>query len=145
MRRTLLLAATALASSIACSASPTAPTRTAASTTPTSAAPPAAPPSTVSSRVFVYASPLSLPNLMWYTPQSRVVLRDDGTFTLEYPHVSYRGRYTQSATTITFDWNGSSAAGPWGAIGTLADGRLSIAFNLVMQLSDFEDAVYREP
>jgi hypothetical protein len=32
--------------------------------------------------------------------------------------------------------------GPWGAIGTLQDGTLTVRYNLVMELSDFEDAAY---
>jgi hypothetical protein len=142
VRKTLLLGTTILVLSIGCSTSPTAPSLTTASPAPTFAVPPTPPTSTAVARMFVYASPLSLPNLMWYTPRSRFVLREDGTFALEYPHSTYQGRYTQSGNAIMFDWDGWSVAGSWGAVGTLADGRLSVRFNLIMQLSDFEDAVY---
>jgi hypothetical protein len=44
---------------------------------------------------------------------------------------------------ITFEWEGWSVAGPWGATGTITDGVLTVKYNLIMQLSDFEDAAYR--
>jgi hypothetical protein len=43
---------------------------------------------------------------------------------------------------ITFDWEGWSAAGPWGATGSIRGDSLTVEFNLIMQLTDFEDAVY---
>ena len=43
---------------------------------------------------------------------------------------------------VVFDWDGRSVAGPWGAIGTLKGDSLTVQYNGIMQLSDFEDAVY---
>ena len=34
------------------------------------------------------------------------------------------------------------AAGPWGATGTLRGDTLTVGYNTVMSMSDFEDAVY---
>jgi hypothetical protein len=70
------------------------------------------------------------------------VLYEDGRFALEYPHVTYRGTYIQDGATITFGWEAGSTAGPWGAEGSLSNGQLTVRYNLVMLLSDFEDAVY---
>ena len=55
---------------------------------------------------------------------------------------SYRGTYKETDGAITFNWEGWSVAGPWGATGTLANDRLVVRYNLIMQLSDFEDAVH---
>jgi hypothetical protein len=41
--------------------------------------------------------------------------------------------------TFDFDWNGESR----GAIGLLESKRMIVTYNIVMALSDFEDAVYR--
>ena len=78
---------------------------------------------------------------------SRYVLYDDGTFALQYssanyPFFEYRGTHTEANGLITFNWEGWSSAGPWGATGSLSDDALSVRYNLVMQLSDFEDGVY---
>ena len=78
---------------------------------------------------------------------SRYVLYDDGTFALQYasanyPFFEYRGAYTEVNALITFEWEGWSTAGPWGATGSLSDDSLSVRYNLIMQLSDFEDGVY---
>ena len=56
--------------------------------------------------------------------------------------IEYRGEYTESNGVITFQWEGWSIAGAWGATGTVNDGSLTVQYNLIMQLSDFEDAVY---
>ena len=54
----------------------------------------------------------------------------------------YRGGYSESNGVITFQWEGWSIAGAWGATGTLKDGSLTVQYNIIMMLSDFEDAVY---
>ena len=79
-----------------------------------------------------------------YTKQSRFVLYDNGAFALQYVSlgIEYRGGYTESNGVITFQWEGWSSAGAWGATGTLKDGSLTVQYNLIMGLSDFEDAVY---
>lgn len=80
-----------------------------------------------------------------YTQHSRFVLYDNGAFVLEYLSLGgqYRGGYTESNGVITFEWEGWSVAGPWGATGTLRDGLLDVKYNEVMYWTDFEDAVYR--
>lgn len=87
--------------------------------------------------------PLTYP-LSSYTLASYFVLYDSGAFALVFPTigVDYRGTYTQVDGVVTFTWEGWSTAGPWGATGMLADGTLSVRYNIIMQLSDFEDAVY---
>lgn len=75
--------------------------------------------------------------------QSRFVLYDDGAFVLQYPTGEYRGGYTETNGAITFGWEGWSVAGPWGATGRIEDGLLTVNYNLIMQLTDFEDAIYR--
>ena len=74
---------------------------------------------------------------------SRYVLYRDGTFVLEYPNGQYRGTYTETAGRITFEWEGWSVAGAWGASGVLTDDSLSVSYNMIMILSDFEDALYK--
>ena len=80
-----------------------------------------------------------------YTQHSRFLLYDNGAFVLEYLSLGgqYRGGYTESNGVITFEWEGWSVAGPWGATGTLRDGLLDVKYNEVMYWTDFEDAVYR--
>jgi len=78
---------------------------------------------------------------------SRYVLYDNGSFALQYatatsPFFEYRGKYTQSGATLTFTWEGWSAAGPWGSTGTLEGDTLTVKYNLIMQLSDFVDGTY---
>lgn len=74
---------------------------------------------------------------------SRYVLYGDGTFVLQYASgPDYRGRYTEQNGIITFDWDGSSRAGPWGATGSIGDDTLSVRYNTIMVLSDFEDGVF---
>jgi hypothetical protein len=95
------------------------------------------------SRTFTFDHELTYP-LRDYTKQSRFVLYDNGAFTLQYVSLGmeYRGGYTESNGVITFQWEGWSTAGPWGATGTLKDGSLTVQYNLIMTFSDFEDAVY---
>ena len=133
--------------SIACGRStPTAPTRS--SQGPVVPSPPAPPPTNFPalsglSRTFTFDHELTY-RLSDYTKQSRFVLYDNGAFALQYVSlgIEYRGGYTESNGIITFQWEGWSTAGPWGATGTLKDGSLTVQYNLIMQLTDFEDAVY---
>ena len=79
-----------------------------------------------------------------YTRQSRFVLHDDGRFALQYPGIGeYRGTYRLIAGLINFLFDGSSVAGAWDAMGSIRDDVLTVRYNLIMQLSDFEDAEYR--
>jgi hypothetical protein len=84
---------------------------------------------------------------------SRFVLYDDGTFALQFasvknPFFEYRGTYIEATLPtppevfITFTWEGWSSAGPWGATGTLNDRSLTVAYNLIMVMTDFVDGVY---
>src|SRR5580765_8866549 len=134
---------------IACGHSaPTAPSASgqspAAPSTPTPAPSPSNfPPLSGQSRTFAFNHELTY-RVTDYTKQSRFVLYDNGAFVLQYVSLGgeYRGGYTESNGVITFQWEGWSSAGPWGATGTLKDGSLTVQYNLIMQLSDFEDAVY---
>lgn len=69
---------------------------------------------------------------------------DNGGFVLQYAGLGfeYRGGYAETKGAIAFEWEGWSAAGPWGATGTLKGDSLTVQYNLIMQLTDFEDAVY---
>ena len=135
--------------SIACGRSaPTAPSASSQSpavpSTPTPAPSPSNfPPLSGHSRTFAFNHELTY-RVTDYTKQSRFVLYDNGAFVLQYVSLGgeYRGGYTESNGVITFQWEGWSVAGPWGATGTLKDGSLTVQYNLIMQLSDFEDAVY---
>ena len=82
-----------------------------------------------------------------YTMHSRFVLYDNGAFVLQFPTLNvvgdgYRGGYTEVNGAITFEWEGWSVAGPWGATGTLNGNSLTVQYNGIMQLTDFVDAVY---
>jgi hypothetical protein len=78
---------------------------------------------------------------------SRYVLYDDGAFALQYssanyPFFQYLGTYRDANDLITFEWEGWSVAGPWGATGSLSEESLVVRYNVIMQLTDFEDGVY---
>ena len=79
---------------------------------------------------------------------SRFVLYDDSTFALQFAsglfgHFEYDGRFTRADSQITFIWQGWSAAGAWGAEGTLHGNTLTVAYNDIMHLTDFIDGTYR--
>ena len=135
--------------SMACGRSaPTAPTASSRGAAPAGPSTPAPspsnfPPLSGQSRTFAYNHELTY-HLTDYTKQSRFVLYDNGAFVLQYVSLGgeYRGGYTESNGVITFQWEGWSIAGPGVRSGTLKDGSLTVQYNLIMQLSDFEDAVY---
>jgi hypothetical protein len=105
---------------------------------PTRTFPPLAGPS----RTFVFDHELAYA-VRDYTRKSRIVLYDNGAFVLRYEGIGdYRGGYTVANGVITFEWEGWSAAGPWGATGTIRGDSLTVEYNFIMQLTDFEDAVY---
>ena len=56
--------------------------------------------------------------------------------------IQYKGWYAQTNNSVSFTWEGWSTAGPWGANGTLRGDTLTVGYNPVMSLTDFEDAVY---
>jgi hypothetical protein len=95
------------------------------------------------SRTFVYGGAPSDP-VGNDTKASRFVLYDNGAFVLQYVALSaqYRGKYTEANGVISFEWEGWSVAGPWGATGTLNGDSLAVHYNSVMQWTDFQDAVY---
>lgn len=112
--------------------SPTAPTPDVSNRTPI----PPYPAVTQAARIYVAVKPSPYP--------SRYVLYDDGTFALQYSraNLEYRGTYHEASGRITFEWAGWSVAGPWGATGSISDDALSVRYNLIMLLTDFEDGVY---
>ncbi len=126
---------------------PTSPTGTSrALPLPSSPATPATtfPPLSGPSRTFVFDRELSN-GVSDYTRKSRFVLYDNGAFVLQYTSLGdggYRGAYEDTNGVITLQWEGWSRAGPWGATGTLKGDLLTVQYNLVMQMTDFEDAVY---
>ena len=132
--------------SVACGssghASPTAP-----SPSPTHVSPPQPatdfPPLSGPSRTFIFDRELSY-RVSDYTKQSRFVLYENGAFVLQYAGLNgaYRGGYHTDNGAIVFEWEGWSAAGPWGATGAVNGDSLTVRYNLIMQLTDFEDAVY---
>jgi hypothetical protein len=74
---------------------------------------------------------------------SRFVLYDSGAFELQYgTGAVYPGSYQQSGATLDLQWVGQSVAGAWHADATLVADTLSVHYNAIMQLTDFEDAVY---
>jgi hypothetical protein len=80
-----------------------------------------------------------------YTKKSRFVLYDNGAFVLQFPSLGeggYRGGYADANGVVVFEWEGWSVAGPWGATGTVTGDSLTVRYNQIMQLTDFEDAVY---
>jgi hypothetical protein len=96
------------------------------------------------SRTFIFASELAYP-VRDHTKNSRFVLYDNGAFVLRYlrlGELGYRGGCKDANGVITFEWEGWSSAGPWGATGTLQGELLAVQYNSVMQHTDFEDAVY---
>jgi hypothetical protein len=95
-------------------------------------------------RTFVFAHELANP-VSGSTWATRYVLYTDGTFAFQYggPGEQLRGRYTESNSVIVFDWDAWSSAGPWGATGTLDGDIMTVRYNIVMVLTDFEDGVYR--
>jgi hypothetical protein len=102
------------------------------------------PPLSGPSRTVFFDRELSYP-VSDYTKKSRFVLYDNGAFVLQYLSLGeggYRGGYKDANGVIVFEWEGWNMAGPWGATGTLQGDSLRVQYNLIVQMSDFEDAVY---
>lgn len=55
----------------------------------------------------------------------------------------YRGIYTVAGDAVAFTFADSNLAGPWLATGALRDGTLTVRYNVIMPLADFEDAIYQ--
>ena len=139
--------AAAVAFAIACSertpTAPTAapPTATAANTPRPEPPPQGFPPVSRPARIYQFNE--ATYRVQPYTRDSRYVLYDDGAFALQYLNLGeYRGTYSDANGVVTFNWEGWSSAGPWGATGVLNGEVLSVTYNLIMMLTDFEDAVY---
>jgi hypothetical protein len=95
------------------------------------------------SRTFIFDRDLSH-RVSNYTTESRFVLYDNGAFVLQFVGlgIEYGGAYTEANGFITFEWEGWSSAGAWGAAGTVNGNSLKVEYNVIMRLSDFEDAMY---
>jgi hypothetical protein len=138
-----------LAFAVACGRSgPTSPSGpsqpTAPPSSPTPPQGPNLPPLSGPSRTFIFDRELSY-RVSDYTRHSRFVLYDNGAFVLQFPSLGEggaRGEYQDANGDIMFDWEGWSSAGAWGASGTLNGGSLTVKYNEIMHLTDFEDAVY---
>ena len=75
-----------------------------------------------------------------YTLGSRYVINADGSFALVIDGYELRGRYTEAEGRITFDfeWNNQAA----GATGYFVGDAMTVTYNTMMSLSDFENGVY---
>lgn len=105
---------------------------------------PGFPPLSSPAGVYDRTSPSFIPG------NSRYVLYENGTFSLQYVRpdwgfFEYLGRYSRTDSAITFDFDGWSVVGPWLASGVVAGNSLSVKYNDVMLMSDFEDGVYIRP
>jgi hypothetical protein len=105
---------------------------------------PSDPPLSGATTTYQFSAPLSYHVSPW-TERSSFVLYESGAFSLQYEAFEpYLGAYQREGNRITFAFSGhASSTGT--AIGTLTDGGdlLEIRFSRGMQLSDFEDAIYR--
>jgi hypothetical protein len=106
--------------------------------------PPVLPPVPATARLYLFDGPLSYP-ISEHTKASRYVLYNGGTFSLQNPSLGerqreYVGTYRQEDGRINFRFG---ADGRWDATGTLNGDLLEVRYNLIMGLTDFEDAVYR--
>ena len=99
------------------------------------------PPLSGPSRRFVFDHELSYP-VYDSTRRSEFVLYDNGAFVLRGAVGQYRGGYSETDGALTFDWQGWSVAGPWSATGTVAGDSLTIRYNVIMEMTDFQSAVY---
>jgi hypothetical protein len=72
------------------------------------------------------------------------VFNPAGTFALYYPSISsslsYAGTYQQDGDRISFRFSGDSG---WDAEGTLNGDSLTVRYNIMMEMSDFENAIYK--
>lgn len=95
--------------------------------------------------IYERAGPQSAGTIAYHGSLSeRYVLYEDGTFGLQftsgrYGFFEYPGSYSIRDELITFDFDDDSR---WQATGRIRGDRLSVEYNLIMYLSDFEDGVY---
>jgi hypothetical protein len=127
----------------ACNNGPTAPTPLPPSPPATVQPPPTSvlPPVSGNARAYVFNAPVSY-QVRGYTMMSRYVLRSGGTFSLQYASlgIEYVGTFTEDNGIVSFRF---AADGRWDAIGTVSGDSLEVRYNVVMEHSDFENAVYR--
>ncbi len=118
------------------------PTAPSASPAPVVQAPPfnAFPAVPSRARVFVFSG-RSTYQVRDYTTASRFVLQPSGAFALQYGSlgVEYAGTYAEADGRIIFSFPGDSL---WNAVGTPNGDLLDVRYGLMMELSDFENAVY---
>jgi hypothetical protein len=99
---------------------------------------------TPSSPAAIYdrTSPVSVPG------KTRYVIYENGTFSLQYVSpvwgfFEYPGKYSRTDSAITFQFDASGGTfGPWLADGIVAGDSLTVKYNYIMVLDDFEDGVY---
>jgi hypothetical protein len=141
-RACLVALVTSLAACDQAATSPVAPSRPAgAAATPSSVV---VPPGATVTGVYTFRSELSYP-VTAYTRASRYVFFDNGRFVLQYTSLGreYAGWYAAAPDGgLQLTWEGWSVAGAWGATGTLTTDTLTVRYNVIMQLTDFDDAVY---
>ncbi len=125
--------------SVACSngVRPTAPSPLPTQPPPTAGVPPLMGPADI----FLFGAKLTYP-IRDYTTASKYVLYENGAFLLQYASLGgeYVGTYRQDNGLISFRF---TADGRWFATGTLNGDSLEVRYNEIMELSDFESAVYR--
>jgi hypothetical protein len=116
-------------------------TRTPAPVTPVA---PTQQPPTIAGAAVLYrrVSPLSYGSAVSY-----LLSRDaDSAFTIIFPDGSkswaWSGRYERADSVLTFHYNARSGAGEFGARGIIHGDTLFLRYNVLMQLTDFEDGVY---
>lgn len=108
----------------------------------------------VTDKVFYFLGSSTYPiscNTTYCTKRTRYILHSDGSFLLQYNYdngdeyrrgIQYKGQQIQINNDVSFTWEGWSIAGPWSATGTFRGDTLTVGYNTIMTLSDFEDAVY---
>lgn len=72
----------------------------------------------------------------------RFFLQEDAEFLLDYGPFGYEGSYSLAGQEIVFDFDGYSTAGEWVATATLHGRCMTVDYNPVMNLADFEDGEY---
>jgi hypothetical protein len=77
-----------------------------------------------------------------YTTTSRYVLGPGRNFALQYPSLvrQYVGTYEQDGNRISFRF---AADGRWEAAGMISGDSLTVEYNVIMGLSDFDNAIYK--
>jgi len=126
--------------SVACSNGnrPTAPSPLPTQPPPTAGVPPLTGPAST----YLFSGNVPPYPVRPYTEASKYALYDNGAFSLQYASLGheYVGTYRQDNGLISFRF---VADDRWFATGTLKGDSLEVRYNTIMDLSDFENAVYR--